>query len=828
MSRHPSTAPRRTAPRRTALAARLLCAGIAACASALPGAALAQPAAQAARAYAIPAGPLGPALNRLGSESGTLITYAPELVAGVQTRGIASASLGVAQALDALLAGTGLEAVAGADGSYALQRTPTVTSTSSAGGGEGTLPEVKVTARALATGASALPEAYAGGQVARGARVGLLGNVDVMDTPFTVTSYTAETIENQGARTIAEVLKNDPSVRFATSDGHPFENFRVRNFSVNQNELMIDGMYGLIPYGRTPVEMFERVELLRGPSALFAGMAPAGALGGTINLIPKRAGEQPLSRVGLDYVSQSQASARFDLGRRFGERQEWGIRLNGSFSDGDTELDGQSRQRQLLSAALDYRNGGFKASLDAYYTKEKFDGGSPAGMLFRNAALGVLKAPDATLGQFPAAYGAAENKAAILRTEYAFNDAVTAYANIGARRGKTAGFFTGTWVNVTGADGAGTVSMTGQRMYENNVNTEAGLRFNFKTAGIGHALTVQASRLKMDYGYADSSNGGATNIYDPAYVDMPALPGSALKWSDKTFDSLALVDTLSLLDDRVLLTLGLRRQNYQVVPTADGIESGGEVAYDKSVTTPAVGVVFKPWGPQLSLYASYVQGLSQGARISTDSGYARNHTFAPYKTKQLEAGVKWNAGSFTHTFAFFQITQPTLLTFTDASGGLDATDGGQKRVRGLEWNTFGELARGVRVLGGAVYTQSIQTRTQGGTLDGYGTAGAPRWQANLGLEWDVPGAPGLTLTGRVQASSRQWLNNNHTLQIPGWGVFDLGARYATRLFGRHAVLRLNVANVAGRSYYSGVFREGTPIATLGAPRTVTASLSMDF
>ncbi len=819
--RHPSST-----LRRTALAAHLLCASVAAT---LPIAALAQPAAQAGRSYSIPAGPLGAALNRLGSESGALITYAPDLVAGLQTRGITGgASLSVAQALDALLTGTGLHAVAGADGSYALRRTPAAAPAASpaAGTADGTLPEVKVTAQPL--GSASLPEAYAGGQVARGARVGLLGNVDVMDTPFTVTSYTAETIENQGARTIADVMRNDASVRFATSDGHPFENFRVRNFTVNQNELMIDGMYGMIPYGRTPVEMFERVELLRGPSALFAGMAPAGALGGTINLLPKRAADEPLSRVGLDYVSESQLGARFDLGRRFGERKEWGLRLNGSFSDGDTELSGQSRQRQLLSAALDYRNGGFKSSLDAYYSKEKFDGGSPVGVLFRNPAIGVLKAPDATLNQFPTAYGEAENSAAILRTEYAFNDVVTAYANAGVRRGKVAGYFTGTWVAITGADGAGTVSMSGQRMYENNVNAEAGLRFNFRTGGVGHQLNVQASRLKMDYGYDATSNGGITNIYAPQSVAMPTLPGTALKWSDKTFDSLALVDTLSMLDDRVRVTVGLRRQSYKVVPTASGISVGGEVAYDKSVTTPAIGVVFKPWGPDLSLYASYVQGLSQGARITTENGYVRNHTFAPYKTKQFEAGVKWNAGTFTHTFAFFQIAQPTLLSFTTASGGQDATDGGEKRVRGLEWNTFGELTRGLRLLGGAVYTQSIQTKTQGGTLNGYSTAGAPRWQANLGLEWDVPGATGLTLTGRVQASTAQWLNSNHTLQIPGWAAFDLGARYATRLFGRPAMLRFNVANVAGRNYYSGVFREGTAIATLGAPRTFSASLTMDF
>lgn len=779
-------------------------------------------AAAAVRDYDLPAGPLAPTLNRIAREAGLPLTVDAQLVAGRSSAPV-QGRFEAPEALRRALAGSGLELLATTGGGYTLRTA--AAPAAAASGSAPALPQVTVTARAEGTGD--LPAAYAGGQVAKGARLGLLGNADVMDVPFSVTSYTAETIENQGARTIADVLKNDPAVRYSTSDGHPFENFRVRNFSVNQNELVVNGMYGLIPYGRTPVEMFERVELLRGPSALFTGMAPAGALGGTINLVPKRAGEEPLSRVSLDYVSEGLFGAKFDLGRRFGDNKEWGLRLNGSFADGDTELDGQSRQRQLLSAALDYRNGGFKGSLDAYYSKEKFSGGTPVGVMFRNPALGVLPAPDASLNELPAAYGEAENKAAILRTEYRFNDVATGFANIGVRHGKVAGFFTGSWLTVTGADGAGTVSLSGQRMYERNVSSEAGLRLNFNTAGVGHELTLQASRLKMDYGYDATSNGGATNLYNPAYVAMPALAESARKWSDKTFDSLAVVDTLSLLDDRLRLTLGLRHQSYKVDPTADGLTTGGEVAYDKSVLTPAVGAVFKPWGPNVSLYASYVQGLSQGGRISTDNGYVRNHTFAPYKTKQAEVGVKWNAGTFTHTAAMYQITKPELITFRSGAG-MDATDGGEKRVRGLEWSTFGEVTRGVRMLGGVVYAQSQQTKTQGGLLDGYTAVGSPRWQANLGAEWDVPGVPGLTLTGRVQASASQWLTNNHTLGLPGWSVFDLGARYATKLAGRNAVLRLNVDNVADRNYYSGIFREGAAIATVGAPRTVSTSLMVDF
>ncbi len=777
------------------------------------------------RNYNIASGPLNQVLMRFLGESGVLLSGSTELTQGQTSPGVRGRYSSGA-ALAALLNGTGVSAVSDERGRYVLQPV-SVDAPSSAAGASSTDVARLAPITAVAVRSGDLPEVYAGGQVARGARLGLLGNVDVMDTPFTVTSFTADAIENRSARTVADVLRSDPSVRFSTSDGHPFENFRIRNFAVNQNEMTINGMYGMAPYGHTPVEMFERIELLRGPSALFTGMAPAGALGGTINLVPKRAGEEPLNRVSVGWQSKGNVGTRFDLSRRFGEDKALGIRLNGSFSDGNTALEGQSKQRQFLSAALDYRNGGFKGSFDAYYSREKFKGGTPAGIFFRNANLGILTPPDADTQLFPAAYGDAENTGAIARAEYAFNDHVSAYANVGYREGKVKGFYTGTWAVVSDADGSASLSMSGQRMYEKTLNTEAGMRFNFNTGSIAHDLTLQASRLKMDYGYDATSNAGTTNIYNPSYVDMPQLPGYARKWSDKYWDSLALVDTMSMFDDRLKLTLGLRHQRFRVDPTANGIAVGGEADYNETAVTPAVGIVFKPWGDNISLYGSYVQGLSQGDSISTTSGFVRNHTFAPYKTEQIEAGIKWNLGTFTNTLALYQITKPTLLTFNTAAG-LDATDGGEKRVRGLEWNTFGEIMPGLRVLGGVVYSHAVQTKTQDGLLDGYTAVGAPRWQGNIGAEWDVPRTNGLTLTAGMQATSGQWLTNDHTLKLPGWAVFDVGARYSTNLSGRKTVFRFNVENVGNRNYYSGIFREGAAIATMGAARTFSASMSMEF
>ncbi|WP_233639573.1 TonB-dependent receptor plug domain-containing protein [Achromobacter xylosoxidans] len=185
-----------------------------------------------------------------------------------------------------------------------------------------TLPAVTVTANSAQD--QDLPAPYAGGQVAQGARLGMMGNQDVMDTPFNVTSYTAELIQNQQARTLADVMANDASVRFTTSSGHAYENFRIRGFDVNQNDVAINGMYGLAPMGRTPLEFVERVEVLKGPNALFSGMAPSGAVGGTINLVPKRADDTPNATFGVNWQGDGQLGTTIDAGRRFGDANQWG------------------------------------------------------------------------------------------------------------------------------------------------------------------------------------------------------------------------------------------------------------------------------------------------------------------------------------------------------------------------------------------------------------------------------------------------------------------------------------------------------------------------
>jgi iron complex outermembrane recepter protein len=94
-----------------------------------------------------------------------------------------------------------------------------------------------------------LPADYAGGQIARGGRIGLFGNLDIMDTPFNSTNYTAEFIRNNQASSVADVVLNDPGVRVARGFGNFQELYVVRGFPVYSDDVAYNGLYGLLPRG---------------------------------------------------------------------------------------------------------------------------------------------------------------------------------------------------------------------------------------------------------------------------------------------------------------------------------------------------------------------------------------------------------------------------------------------------------------------------------------------------------------------------------------------------------------------------------------------------
>ncbi|KOF17169.1 energy transducer TonB [Ensifer adhaerens] len=687
------------------------------------------------------------------------------------------------------------------------------------------LERIEVTAGSSTATIGNEPEDYAGGQVARGGRVGLLGDRDFMDTPFNITSYTAQTIENQGARTVADVLANDPSVRSTHASGGMLDSFYIRGFPINEGnfgEVAFDGVYGVAPTYRLFTDYAERVEVLKGPTALLYGISPNSSVGGAINVVPKRAGDVDLTRVTTDYASDLYGGGHLDFSRRFGDERQFGVRFNGSYRGGDTGIDNQSRDVAVGALALDYEGEGFRATLDVIGQREDFD--APQRPFFPVAGIEIPDAPDGRSNvQEPWEWSKSEDLSWLGRVEYDLSDNVTLFAAVGGGNSRVERLFgTPTLLN-----SAGSVGITPQNFVfdVDRLTAETGVRATFDTEAAEHTVTFQVSGLEQSL--ARGSNSGTaqlTNLFDPLPRPRQNVPQPTHvpRVSENTFYGVALSDTMSMLDERLQLTLGGR---WQRIDTENYSPATGAVttASDEDAFTPLVGIVVRPW-ENVALYANYVEGLSVGDSAPTTAINA-GETLAPYRSKQYEIGTKVDLGRVAVTVSAFQIEKP-FGQLEARSGGLVFVEGGEQRNRGVELNIFGEVKPEIRVLGGVTFIEGQLTKTSSAATRGNTPIGVPSVQVNLGAEWDTPFMEGLTLTSNVIHTDEQYVNTANTQEIPSWTRLDLGARYLTQINQKPVTFRAEVENVFDLDYWSGVASFGT--ISQGAPLTVKVSMTTDF
>ncbi|PZA13235.1 TonB-dependent siderophore receptor [Rhodopseudomonas palustris] len=670
--------------------------------------------------------------------------------------------------------------------------------------------------------------AYAGGQVAQGGTLGLLGSTSVMNTPFSTVNFTSQLIQDQQARTAADTLINDSSVRLSTGPNGFDDTFQIRGFQVNATDVGLNGLYGLVSSSRVPAQIIERIELLKGPGALINGIAPGGSIGGAVNIVTKRATEVPFARVTPFFMSAGNYGVQLDSSQRFGANKEWGVRFNGVARNGEASVDGGNWRSGVAALSVDYRGDRLRWTLDAITQNDDTKNFRPQ-MSIQTGVPFIPAPPDARGNWYPGTVLNQRDHTIASGLEYDITDWLTAYAGLGYRQGENYQTFPDSRVSgyTGGIDQFGNFRLINAYYdsYSQTVSGNAGVRAKFNTGFIGHSVNVAYTGFNQEAGNAYVANSAAqsvpSNIYNPS--PLPFVTGARnapQKSSDTTLTSVAIADTMSFLNDTVLLTLGARQQNVKVdsFNTTTGALTSG---YDASATTPLAGIVIKPWH-NVSLYANYAEGLSRGTIVG--AGYANTGAvLAPYKSKQQEAGIKVDWGTITTTAAVFQITRPNSIR--NAANEL-AYDG-EQRNRGVELSVYGLILPGLRGMASATFLKPELTNPTNPLERGNDAAGVPDTTVSAGLDWDTPWVRGLALNGRVIYTSGSYLTsaNLPTQRFPDWTRLDLGARYTTTaITGKPVTFRASIENVTGENYWltTGTF------VTVGAPRTYLLSAAFDF
>ncbi|MFC3902704.1 iron complex outermembrane recepter protein [Acinetobacter marinus] len=661
-------------------------------------------------------------------------------------------------------------------------------------------------------------ETYDEGKIAQNSDLGILGEKSLIDTPFSILTYTPKGIEDQQASTVAEVLKNDPSIRATTNSGHMMENLTIRGFEVNHDEIALNGQYGMQPFGNTPTDLLDSVTVIKGPNALVSGMSPTGGVGGKVSANTKRATED-LTEVSASIEDGGYYKSGFDIARRLGEEDQFGIRTSAYYGDGEHVIEGMEDTNVSGIVALDYTTDKLKINFDAFSVKQDRQGGSPAMIsLAAYENQGTPSAPEGDTNYLPYLFGHIKSNYVGLSGEYKFSPDFKVYAGGGYAEKSHSGQMFGTRVNYR--NGAYSINYYDQPQTEIDVTANMGFEGKFNTGAIQHTVGLRADYLSQEsFQYQTTGSSSAlvlTDIYTPNTTYAQTTSPDIYRYDDNQFVSYALTDQMSMLDDKLQVILGARYQDMDIKNHLTN------TSYSGDRVSPSAAIVVKPFGEDFSIYTSYVEGLTNGGTVG--SAYVNEgEVLDPYVTKQYEVGAKYQSGSWLNTLAIYQIEKAASLVETRSDGDY-LTQDGEQRSRGVEWTLTGDITRDLSILGSLAYIDAEYTKAA--SNEGNDVLGIPHFTAGLTLNYDIPFVEGLSVNTHATYVGEQYLNQANTIKLPDYTIVDLGAKYETSLGGVGTTFRVGVDNITDKNYWAGVF--GNNYAIIGEGRTYTAGVTFNF
>ncbi|HJV68407.1 catecholate siderophore receptor Fiu [Ideonella sp.] len=686
----------------------------------------------------------------------------------------------------------------------------------------------------------------------------------LVDTPQTITVVNKETLQQQGAATLMDALRNIPGITMQLGEGgrtNVGDAFFLRGFAAESNVFQ-DGVRDLGPVVRDVFNL-EQVEIVKGPAGADNGR---GATGGYVNLVSKKPQAEDFVAGSVSVGSASAARATADLNRTLGEGVA--LRVNAMASDADVPgRDEVHLQSQGLATALTLglgtptrftvqtqhvrqRNtpdGGVTTiGLDGYYDSD-FDTG---------AAAGVTPAPADPSNFYGSTADHEDSDADMLTVRIEHDFGKSAKLVNTARLGRATVDRVLTSVNGVIAASTDPSTWTVERRRHSNLQSntilanQTALQAELKTGRLRHSLAggVEFSHERQNVTTlavpgATSNTIPASPVYAPdptaSAGDAPVANG-AYQHGRVTTAAAYLFDTIKLNPQWQLLA-GLRHEHYGAetdrVDLVSNVLTPHALSQRGDITSWKLGVVYKP-AANGSIYLAYADATTPPGgntlTLTTDSVSASSADRAglkPQRSQNLELGTKWELlnGQLALTATAYQSSNRNETI--EVSDGIYSQDG-ERRVRGLELGIVGQITPAWQLSGGLA---TMDSEVVEGSFEGTNAAGAPsRWTPKLAVTaWTSYRVNDrLTVGGGARYLGKQQrvtdpaadLSTQNMPAIPAYWVADAMASYAVH---KNVTLQLNVQNLFDKAYIATLNNNGNRYQP-GAPRTFTLMANLLF
>jgi catecholate siderophore receptor len=769
--------------------------------------------------FDVPAGTIGSAIERFRSITGIEIVFASDMLRELPSPGV-SGLLTAEEALERLLAGT------------AVGFTFTTPSAARLDLRASSVVNVDGEARVLASPKYTQP---------------------LRDVPQTIALIPRATIEEQGATTLSDVLRNVPGITLQAGEGGGASNtagdmFNMRGFNAS-NSLFVDGVRddGLIS---RDVFNIEQVEVFMGPTGLDVGR---GTAAGYVNMQSKAPHMDTAVSIDASYgtAEQGRMSADFNWGAPASADGRWlsraGIRLNALWQDGGVPgRDAVDNQTKAIAPSVALGLGTpTRVTLGAHFIRQDNvpDYGIP-GAAWDEEPL----APTTVLASRPVEqsnfygtpgfdYDRASQDTYLARVEHDVTRTLTARNQTRYNRThRTAVIST---IQNPAAFNSTTelvaISRQGNERENEILSNQSDLVGRFSTGRLRHGLST-GIEFASEQQFTPTLGGVGTRAATDVYVPDHNAPVTAFAPARTPAYSRGRTSTVGLyafdavdLSPKWQVSGGVRWEYYDTTfhsVDAVGVTTTDLPASDSLVSSKA-GVLFRAT-EQANLYFSYGTTLTPpGAAnfaLSSQPNNQNNPSVEPQKSRNYEVGAKWDVsgGRLSLTGAVFHTENENVIFTVDATAvpPIYNQDDAQ-RVNGVTGGAVGQITDRWEVLANIGFLDSEQV-TQNTATNGLRLTLTPEWSGSVWTTYRFP--IGLRTGGGVRLTSEVFVNAANTIRSPGYAVVDGLVEYD---LNSHLTLRLNIYNLTDETYIRNVNNNGGRYNP-GAPRSATVTTSVRF
>lgn len=670
-----------------------------------------------------------------------------------------------------------------------------------------------------------------GGMVADNARMGILGNKNIMEIPYSQMTMTQKSIETfaDASQPLCNLLTNNPSIRTGTTSPM-YTDFAMRGVCMNGNHMLLNGVPSLFyQFTTPPTHIIDRIDIMSGPSGSLNGVSMsnngvnsgATPAPGTINVTTKKAPDKPVIRYTQTFSGRSNKGEFIDIGKRFGKNNQWGVRVMGEYMDGGLAVRGGEKEEKNIFVNIDHR--GNKSTTNIF--GGHFDlrvNNAQKWFTFGGKKDVMPSAPDSKNNyDYDGTTKWVHGWLATINHEQKMNDHSAWFFNAGINQRS------GNKYNSSSAlrfDDLGNFmssnTLNAQNEAGKNTYVQFGLKGDVKTGKVKHNLSLAVDRAWSKY-WNDSHNDYAGSILGNLYTGVihthPALPTmryAAPSWQE-TNVGITIADSMEFGKANLFFAVNRKHEDFTNLLNGQHIQNNN--------WAPSYGLSYMPT-KNISVYAGHSESMSRGFVVTDKTCGNYGETMDPVKSKQNEIGVKYKSGKILHTLAYFDIEEANR--YKDSSFNWYVDDG-KNKYRGLEYTINGQLGAKLTLTGGVTWLNAQRDKTAGGSKDGWHVNGVPKWSAVIGAEYKPTDAWGIV--GRVNMIDKCYIDSSAAggkTQISGYTTFDLGVNYKTKINTVPVRLSAMCYNLTNKDYWLG--RGGSTTFGLSMPRTFALSATFDI